>query len=196
VELPGLPPLAWTHGEGDAALGPDGELTLTAAPGVDWTNDPTGTEFERQHGSTSLSFDVTEDFQLSARVRVDAPRTTFDAGALTIWSDPDHWAKVCFERSPQGGDMIVSVVTNTYSDDSNATDVDTGSAWLRVSRLDRAFVFHSSTDGVAWRFVRIFRLLTGQPVVCGFMAQAPMGESAVARFDQIRYIAGSLAEYR
>ena len=43
-------------------------------------------------------------------MRVDAPRTTFDAAVLTLWADSDHWAKVCFERSPRGEDMVVTVV--------------------------------------------------------------------------------------
>lgn len=193
VTLPGLPPLHWTNGEGQARIEGD-TLVLTSAAGADWTNDATGQG--SQHAATSLSFPVGGDFQLSARVRVDAPRSTFDAGVLTLWADSDHWAKVCFERSPRGEDMVVSVVTNGFSDDANATDVLTGAVWLRVSRIGPAFLFHSSADGRDWRFVRLFRLLTDAPLRCGFMAQAPMGESAVARFDEIVYLEQTLLEHR
>jgi uncharacterized protein len=193
ITLPGLPPLQWTTTEGEARLEGD-TLVLTSAAGADWTNDSTGQG--SQHAATSLSFPVTGDFQLSARVRVDAPRTTFDAGVLTLWADSDHWAKVCFERSPQAQDMVVTVVTNDFSDDSNATDVLTDAIWLRVSRIGPAFIFHSSTNGQDWRFVRLFRLLTDAPVVCGFMAQAPMGDTAVARFDEIVYVEETLRELR
>lgn len=193
ITLPGLPPLHWTNGDGDARLEGD-TLVLASAAGADWTNDSTGQG--SQHAATSLSFAVTGDFQLSARVRVDAPRTTFDAGVLTLWADSDHWAKVCFERSPRGEDMVVTVVTNDFSDDSNATDVLTDSVWLRVSRIGPAYIFHSSSNGTDWRFVRLFRLLTDAPVHCGFMAQAPMGDTAVARFDEIVYLEETLRELR
>ena len=193
ITLPGIPPLQWTNGEGEARV-EGGTLVLTAAAGVDWTNDSQGNG--QQHAATSLSFPVEGDFQLSARVRVDAPRSTFDAAVLTLWADSDHWAKVCFERSPRGEDMVVTVVTNDFSDDSNATDVLTDAVWLRVSRIGPAFIFHSSTDGQDWRFVRLFRLQTEEPLLCGFMAQAPMGEIAVARFDEISYLAETLLELR
>ena len=81
---------------------------------MDWTNDATGAD--QQHAAASLAFLApTQPFVLSARITVEGRRTTFDAGALSLWSDQDHWAKVCFESSPQGEAMVVSVVTHRYS---------------------------------------------------------------------------------
>src|SRR5262245_3681911 len=48
----------------------------------------------------ALLFPVSGDFALAAEVQVDF-RATFDAGALLLWHDEDHWAKLCFEFSPQ-----------------------------------------------------------------------------------------------
>ncbi|NLP82792.1 DUF1349 domain-containing protein [Microbacterium sp. CFH 90308] len=194
THLPGLPALEWTNGIGGFTAVADGGFQLTAAAGVDWTNDASGTE--PQHRATSLAFTVHDDFQLSARVRVGHPRTTFDAGVLSLWADEDHWAKLCFEWSPHGAAMVVSVVTNQYSDDANAIDVDTEEVWLRVSKIGPAFAFHSSPDGRVWRFVRLFRLLTDKPVQAGFLAQAPLGDSATATFSDIRYVRETLAELR
>lgn len=56
---------------------------------------------DRQHQAASLAFAApSAPFMLSAKVSVHGDRTTFDAGALSIWSDKDHWAKLCFENSP------------------------------------------------------------------------------------------------
>ena len=194
THLAGMPALAWTNGEGHLTVHDDGSIQLTARAGVDWTNDASGAE--PQHGATSLAFTVNDDFQLSARVRVEHPRTTFDAGVLSLWADEDHWAKLCFEWSPQHAAMVVSVVTNVYSDDANAIDIDAEEVWLRVSKIGPAFAFHSSPDGRAWRFVRLFRLLTDKPVQAGFLAQAPLGDTATAMFSDIRFTSESLTELR
>ncbi|SEI79258.1 hypothetical protein SAMN04487917_102445 [Arthrobacter sp. yr096] len=185
-EVAGLPPLEWTSSPGHASYDQtEGTLTLTAAPGVDWTNDSLGGE--AQHGATALGFRAPSAFSLSARVLVSSPRTTFDAGVLALWADSEHWAKLCFEYSPQGEAMVVSVVTNQYSDDSNGPVWTAPWVYLRVSRVGPAWAFHSSADGREWSFVRLFRLDTEKPVHVGFMSQAPMGDSCEARFDSIEF---------
>lgn len=191
--MPALTDLEWSRGEGEAAVD-GGTLTLTAAAGTDWTNDAGGAE--PQHRATSLGFVPEGDFRLSARVRVEGARSTFDAGVLAIWVDETHWAKICFEWSPQGTAMVVSVVTNDFSDDVNSTDVHGDAVYLRVSRVGPAWAFHSSADGVEWRFVRVFRLAGAGPVHVGFLAQAPLGESCTAVFDEIALVPGTLGELR
>lgn len=197
VALPGLPPLTWTGAAGSATVDPGaGSLVLDAAAGVDWTNDAGGSP--QQHGASALAFAAPSgDFTLSARVRVPGPRTTFDAGALALWSDPDHWAKVCDERSPQRRDMVVSVVTDGYSDDANGRLLDADGVFLRVARVGSAWAFHSSDDGATWDFVRVFRLGSGDaPWSVGFLAQAPTGRGCRAVFDRIELRERTLADLR
>src|SRR5688572_15220473 len=112
------------------------------------------------------------DLQLRARVAVEFG-ATFDAGVLLVWVDETNWAKLCFEQSPQGRNMIVSVVTRGRSDDANAFVVDEPEVWLRVSRLGHAFAFHASTDGKYWHLVRYFTLWPLHRVGYGFEAQSP-----------------------
>ena len=72
------------------------------------------------HNAATLLTDAPAgDFQLSARVRVRFAGT-FDAGVLFLRHDRETWAKLCFEFSPRGQGMIVSVVNNRVSDDANA----------------------------------------------------------------------------
>lgn len=198
TRITGLPPLSWTHGAGihsldDAA----GRLTLVSDAGADWSNDATGGP--QQHRATSLSFTPPAGpFTLSARVRVGGIRTTYDAAVLTIWHDRDHWAKLCFEYSPQGEAMVVSVVTDAFSDDVNSSVVLSDAIFLRVTSIgDGAWAFHASDDGVVWTFVRLFRLRGGDAAVrVGFMSQAPMGPDCTAEFDEITLREGAPADLR
>jgi regulation of enolase protein 1 (concanavalin A-like superfamily) len=186
TSVAGLPDLSWTGASG-VATEVDGVLTLTAAPGVDWTNDAFGGR--PQQRATALAFGAPVEFALSARVSVDAPRSTFDAGALAIWIDGEHWAKICFEFSPRGQPMVVSVVTaDGFSDDCNSVPVAGDSVFFRVSRIGAGWAFHSSIDGDRWEFVRQFRLGADAPVRVGFLAQAPLGDTCVARFDEIALV--------
>lgn len=197
THVPGLPPLHWTGLDGTAHLDADtGSLTLVSAAGVDWTNDAAGGP--QQHGATALAFPAPDgDFVFSARVTVHGERTTFDAGALALWSDRDHWAKLCDEHSPQGEDMVVSVVTDGFSDDGNGRLLSGPSVSLRIARVGPAFAFHASDDGVTWDFVRTFRLDPGaQPFSVGFLAQAPLGDGCTVTFDHIALAAGTLADLR
>ncbi|TDC82544.1 DUF1349 domain-containing protein [Micromonospora sp. KC606] len=195
IGVAGLPPLAWVPQNGEGSFDEErGELVLVAVAGVDWTNDPLGGG--RQHRASALSFEAPAEFTLSARVRVDPPRTTFDAGALAVWVDEDHWAKVCFEWSPAGQAMVVSVVTNDSSDDCNSSVVVAADVWLRITRTGAAWAFHASPDGVLWHFVRLFRLASRRPARVGFLAQAPLGDRCVVRFDQIRLAAKAPADLR
>ena len=86
------------------------------------------------NAATLLGVPPDGDFQFSARVTVGFA-STYDAGVLLLWVDDRHWGKLCFEFSPAGEPMVVSVVTRGVSDDANAFVVDGRTVWLRVSRV-------------------------------------------------------------
>jgi len=148
VSVPELPTLRWTHGTGRSTYDREtAELSLRAEAGVDWINDALGGS--GNHGATLLGFPAPEgDFALSARVEVVGERTTFDAAVLGLWRDDDHWAKLCFEFSPprppaaRGAAMVVSVVTDRFSDDVNSSMVAADHVHLRIVRTGAAFAFH------------------------------------------------------
>jgi regulation of enolase protein 1 (concanavalin A-like superfamily) len=136
---------------------------------------------------------VEGDFTLSARVQV-AFASAFDAGVLLLYGDESRWAKLCFEYSPQGEPMIVSVITRGVSDDANGAVVDGDTVWLRIARIGSAYAFHFSSDGATWSFARHFAL-DGELEV-GFEAQSPTGEGCVVRFDEIRFEQRTLGDLR
>ena len=168
-------------------------LSLTAGAGTDLFVDPQGgppaLDAPRALGRPA------GDFQLSARVTVDFA-ATFDAGVLVLYAHDGAWPKLCFERSPQGEAMVVSVVTRGVSDDANAFGVEGRQVWLRVARLGPAHAFHASTDGSHWRFVRHFALEPADGLSVGFLAQSPTGSGCAVRFDHIVYRPERLGDLR
>lgn len=145
---------------------------------------------------TLLGVPPAGDFRFSARVTVDF-RAQYDAGVLLLWIDERHWAKFCFEFSPDAEPMVVSVVTRELSDDANAFTVPERSVWLRISRIDSVYAFHASTEGAKWRLIRVFTLgddLPGHRV--GLEAQSPTGDGCTVTFSDIRFDTERLAELR
>src|SRR4051812_33030285 len=110
-------------------LGPS-SLEITAGSRTDLFINPQGTE--RTLNAPRLLARVAGNFQLVSHVSVDFA-AAFDAGVLILWLDDDRWAKLCFEYSPQGTPMVVSVITKGRSDDANAFTTPDRAMWLRVS---------------------------------------------------------------
>ena len=184
-----------------------GTVTVSAQPRTDIFIDPgNGTvaadasaalNAESMLNAATLLGEVPEgDFQLSARVTVGFA-ATFDAGVLLLWLDERRWAKLCFEFSPAGEPMIVSVVCRGVCDDANAFLVPGRSAWLRVSRIDRAYAYHASLDGKTWQMIRVFILdeQTSRDRI-GFEGQSPTGDGCSVTFDEIRFRPERLADLR
>jgi uncharacterized protein len=178
-----------------------GGAVVAAAPGhTDLYVNPAGadsTDAESMlNAATLLGLPAAGDFQFSARVSVDF-RSQYDAGVLLLWLDGRNWGKFCFEFSPASEPMVVSVVTRGVSDDANAFVVGQRSVWLRVSRIDRIYAYHASTDGKWWTLVRVFSL--GSRVAehrIGFEAQSPTGDGCAVTFDDIRFVSERLIELR
>jgi regulation of enolase protein 1 (concanavalin A-like superfamily) len=167
-----------------------GALTVTAGARTDLFVDPGGAPAVLN--APRLLTGLEGDFLFGARVRVEFAGT-YDAGVLLVWEDDAHWAKLCFERSPQGVPTIVSVVTRGASDDANAFAVEGAEVWLRIARLGPAFAFHASTDGAYWQLIRYFELTAGR---VGFLAQSPTGEGCTVTFDRTFHVAERLTDLR
>jgi regulation of enolase protein 1 (concanavalin A-like superfamily) len=192
VDLAGLAfapsePGVWTL-QGDV-------LTGVAGARTDLFVDPASGE-PSLNGPRLLTPAPERDFQLSAHVSVEFAGT-FDAGVLLVWAGENMWAKLCFEYSPQGSGMVVSVVTRGLSDDANGYTVDGSSVSLRISRVGAAYSFHASIDeGLTWDFVRHFTLDGAIDVTIGFEVQSPTGEGCRARFTRIALKPTTLTDLR
>jgi uncharacterized protein len=201
LDVPELPfsltpshPQVWRRDE------PAGAVVVAAPARTDLYVNPAGpgsADAETlMNAATLLGTPPDGDFQLSARVSVDF-RAQYDAGVLLLWIDERNWAKFCFEFSPAREPMVVSVVTRGLSDDANAFVVHERSVRLRVSRIDRVYAYHASTDGRTWTLIRVFSL--GDDVAdhrVGFEAQSPTGDGCTVTFNEIHFARQRLADLR
>ena len=113
--------------------------------------------------------------------------SAFDAGALMLRTEGGSWAKLAFERAPDGRTMAVSVVTRDYSDDANGPLFSGPALNLRACFTGKAYAFHVSIDGRRWDLVRFFEL--PHPVeAVDFIAQSPTGEGCSVAFSDVRLV--------
>jgi len=201
VDVPGLPFSLVASVEGVWRREEGGGAVVGVAPAhTDFYINPGGADSADAesilNAATLLGVPPEGDFQFSARVSVDF-QSQYDAGVLFLWLDEQNWAKFCFEYSPAAEPMVVSVVTRGLSDDANAFVVSGRSVWLRVSRVDRVYAYHASTDAKTWQLVRVFSLgdaLTDHRI--GFEAQSPTGDGCTVTFDDIRFTRDRLPDLR
>lgn len=186
--------LEWRVQPKDWSLDGDEGLSITADGMTDLFIDP-GTGSVTDNAPVALFTPPQGSFILSARVEPGFA-STFDAGVLHVWIRGDLWAKLCYERSPQGEPTVVSVVTCGVSDDCNSVVVPGGSVFLRVSHLERATAFHYSTDGRVWKLVRYFSLGSHTGIRAGFSSQSPTGPGCRSVFSRIDYRAERLTDLR
>jgi regulation of enolase protein 1 (concanavalin A-like superfamily) len=195
LTIPSLPfPLA---ADGQPPVGyqvESGTLVLTAAAGTDMFVDPAGGGQVPDAGRL-VGVPPPGDFSLATKVTVGFG-SRYDAGVLVLQAGERHWAKLCFELSPQQKPMAVTVVTRGTSDDCNSFEVAGDSLWLRMTRSGTAWAFHAATDGAWWRLLRYFSLGGDTIASVGFGAQSPTGQGCTATFDQISFRSGAPSDLR
>jgi regulation of enolase protein 1 (concanavalin A-like superfamily) len=127
-------------------------------------------------------------FILTAKVRPDL-KAMWDAGALVIFNDAEHFAKLCFERDHHGLARVVSVVCNGAADDctSMPVEIPDGAIYYRIVGAvpGNTFGFYASIDGKTWHAIRGFHLDKSDAVRVGFSAQSPTGEGCTVTFSEI-----------
>lgn len=169
-------------------------LKIDAAPKTDLFNDPNGKI--KKNNSAKLLIEVTKNnFIFYAKVKVDF-KDVFDAGVLILYSDKNHWAKFCFEFSPQKEPTIVSVVNNELSDDCNSVKITSNDIYLRISKINKSFAFHYSINKKYWHMVRYFSINKIKNLKVGFSVQSPVGNGCRATFSDINLIGKKLKNIR
>lgn len=193
--IPGA--LHWENPPSDWNMRDNTALTIISGRITDLFTDPGGASgAATMNNSPRLLFHPPAgDFILSARIAVEFA-AKFDAGVLVLYANEKRWAKLCFEFSPQGQPMVVSVLNRDVSDDCNSTAVNGNQTYLRIARIGNAFAFHTSQDGQMWNFVRYFTFDQADNLAAGFSAQSPTGEGCSATFEEIRYEARTLGDLR
>ncbi len=191
LSLNGLPgELTWKNTPVASHIENGSQLTIESGKSTDWFVDP----FDGTVTKTApiLSFVPASDYVFRAKVEVEF-HTKWDAGALMIWGDDHHWAKLSFEMSPEGQPTMVTVVTRGLSDDCNSILISGNAVYLQIAKSGQAYVFYSSTNGKDWKILRAFSLDTRAPLNVGFESQSPAGNGSKAVFSEIQFSAKRIA---
>lgn len=165
----------WAHEPQHWELLAGGGLRILVPACVDYFQDPAGKL--SADSAPYLWMPCEGDFVAQAHVR-HAFLNTYDAGALMVRQDTQHWAKLCFEATDFNTRAVVSVVTNGMSDDANGVDVNVSDIWLQVARSGNLFAMHYSLNNRDWRMVRYFPLALSASIQIGLVAQCPVGKGA------------------
>lgn len=154
----------------------DGILTMEAPNGSDFFNNP---EDGQITGTAPFLFtEIAGDFVVKAQVQPDFS-SQWNAVALMVHIDQNHWIKFAFENSDATGPSIVTVVTKNLSDDANGVVLRNSNAiWLKLIRKGDNYSMLWSEDDSDYKMARLTTLSNSQTVKIGMEAQCPVGPSA------------------
>lgn len=160
------------------------KLTIRSGKQTDWFVDPFDDTIH--NSAPMLLFTPANDYVLNAKVKVGF-NAKWDAGALMVWADEHHWAKLSFELSPAKQPTLVTVVTRGLSDDCNSVSISGDTVYLQIAKSGSAYVFYFSSDAKNWQVLRVFSLGKDLKPKVGFESQSPAGDGAEAVFSDIHY---------
>jgi regulation of enolase protein 1 (concanavalin A-like superfamily) len=170
----------------------DKTLVLQANKGTDLFVNPDGAE-ATDHTPRVL-FQPAGDFIFSAKVTAGFHKE-FDGGALIVYGDKTHWAKLLFEYSTSGTAGVTSTVAKGVGDDAYHGVQPGNEVYLKVVRLKDMFVFYTSPDGKRWTMVRTFGMPGAATMKVGFSSQSPDGDAFSARFSDIKFRNETFKDY-
>lgn len=158
----------------------DSVITITSDAKRDYFNDPNGDSFNTAPVLLS-KVDNTKPFTFSAKV-TPTFITTYDAGALYIFSTDQLWQKFAFERDEKARTRIVSVRTIDTSDDNNHQVIDQNSVFLKITSDTKTVGFYYSTDNKSWNLARLYKNQYPASIWLGISSQSPVGEGNSTSF--------------
>jgi uncharacterized protein len=185
-------PGAWMNTPKNFKILSEDSFSITASKGTDFYNNLA----DGAHTGTApmLLFPTEDTFVLTTAVNVDF-KQEYDGGFLIVYSDPQHWMKLLFEKSHYGPFSVCSNVTNVNSDGSVNADVPGKEVFLRLTRAKDVFGFYYSLDGKKWIYIRYFRFPVKGPLKVGFASQSPLGEQCTTVFSKVRYSPNEVADF-
>jgi hypothetical protein len=160
------------------------KITIIANKGTDLFTNTTGDKSANK--SPRVLFEPRGDFIFSAKVSGDFT-TAYSGGALMVYVNGQHWAKLLFERFKSGQNGIATTVTSSTGDDAYHGTREAQSYYLKVARHGSSYVFYTSENGQEWNFTRHFSLEQNTEVKLGFTAQSPLSASQQVIFSEIEF---------
>lgn len=193
-----LPGIAFTTALNQAersATVKDGKLILKSAAKRDNFRDPDGKLSSNTAPMLLAEVDNKKPFTFTAKLTPEF-RSTYDAGALYVWSRDDLWFKFAMERDERGHTRIVTVRTNATSDDNNHDVVTAKSVYLKISSDTKTIAFYYSLDNKQWQLVRLFKNDYPSALSLGVSSQSPTGDGNSTTFENVALTQTSVSDFR
>ena len=170
-------------------------LSIKSGPKTDFFNEPDGSAKYSNAPVLLTPVNNLKPFTFSVKVTPEF-NTTYDAGAIYIYTDNDFWQKFAFEMDEAGKTRIVTVRTNETSDDNNHDLVAEKSVWLKISSDTKSVGFYFSTDNLTWHLARIYKNNYPPVIRIGISSQSPLGNGTVTRFENCIITKESVGDFR
>jgi uncharacterized protein len=177
----------WIYPPKHFELGLD-ELNLQTDPDTDfWQRTYYGF---RHDNAPAFLLPVSEtEFSFSVQAQW-TPAKLFDQCGVILYQDADNWFKASIEYESPQVSKLGSVVTNLGYSDWATTDIDSqkNEMFYRLSRRGQDFCVENSSDGRAFKQMRIFHM--HQPMAeaqIGVYACSPLDCSMQVRFSEFTF---------
>jgi regulation of enolase protein 1 (concanavalin A-like superfamily) len=195
IALPGITFTRALNGAAQNAAVAGGRLTLKSDAKRDNFIDPDGKLSNSTAPVLLAPVDNTKPFTWTEKL---TPQflATYDAGATYIWVKDNLWLKFAMERSEDGRIRIVSVRTNSTSDDNNHDVVTAKSVTMKISSDTKTVGFYYSLDGKKWQLIRLFKNDYPAKLWLGVSAQSPTGKGNSAVFENIALTHKAITNFR
>lgn len=174
---------------------PGGKLIMQSGPKADFFNEPDGKAKYSNAPVLLTEINNSKHFTFSVKVNPEFD-TTYDAGALYIYSDDDLWQKFAFEMDERKLTRIVTVRTTGTSDDNNHDRVNEKSVFMKISSDTRSVGFYYSADSLSWQLVRVYKNNYPEKVWIGISSQSPVGKGIRTIFENCILIKESVKNFR
>lgn len=172
----------------------DSMLVLCSRGKTNLYNSPSNKNYKQD--AAMLLFHPDSSFILRAKVKANLLEK-FDVASLVLFQNNNLWAKLCFENSINKEATVVSVVTNTYSDDCNSSALTDTFVYLSIVKKGDEISFHYSKDNRNWSLVRYFRqAFDNDSLMIGFAVHAIRENNFSAEFSEIYYSGKALVNMR
>jgi regulation of enolase protein 1 (concanavalin A-like superfamily) len=174
---------------------PEDKLLIQSGSKTDFFNEPDGTA--KYSNAPVLLTEINNRLPFTFSVKVNpAFDTTYDAGALYIYSNDDLWHKFAFEMDERKFTRLVTVKTTGTSDDNNHERVNEKSVFMKISSDTRSVGFYYSTDSLNWQLVRVYKNNYPEKTWIGISSQSPLGKGIKTVFENCRMSKEAVKNFR
>jgi uncharacterized protein len=195
IELPEIHFTKSLHGASKNALVENGAITIVSDAKKDYFNEPDGTLNNNSAPILLSEVDNTKPFTLTSKV-TPVFTTTYDAGALYIFSTDLLWQKFAFEQDERGQTRIVSVRTIETSDDNNHEVISQENVYLKITSDTKTVGFYFSIDNETWNLARLYKNDYPETIWVGISSQSPIGEGNTTKFENCSLTKKAISDFR